>query len=87
MALIHDTAPLTVRALVQRADAIRASEVQRLFGRCPELSEKERVLIAAMSSALIGRLLHGAISKICDKAAVDHEQALSDARALSELFG
>jgi glutamyl-tRNA reductase len=87
MTLSRDTAPLTVRALVQRAEAIRESELQRLLARCPGLSERERVLIATMSTDLIQRLLHGAISKICEKAAVDRARALNDARVLSELFG
>jgi glutamyl-tRNA reductase len=86
MTLSHDTAPLSVRALVQRAEAIRESELHRLLARCPELSDRERVLIAAMSTALIQRLLHGAISKICEKAAIDRAQALNDARLLNELF-
>lgn len=86
MTLSHDTAPLDVRALVQRAEAIRENKLQRLFARCPGLTERERMLIAAMSTALIHGLLHGAISKICDKAVVDRAQALSDARVLSELF-
>jgi glutamyl-tRNA reductase len=86
MALSDDNAPLTVRALVQRAEAIRETELQRLLSRCPGLSERERMLIAAMSTTLIQRLLHGAISKICEKAEVDRAQALSDARVLNELF-
>ncbi len=87
MALSHETALSDVRALVQHAETVREHEVRRLFARCPGLSERERALIVAMSAALIGSLLHGAISKIHDKDAVDREQAVRDARALSELFG
>jgi glutamyl-tRNA reductase len=86
MGLSHITTPLAVRALVQRADAIREGELQRLFARCPGLTERERGLVESMSTALIQRLLDGAVSKIRDKAAVDREQALRDASALSELF-
>jgi glutamyl-tRNA reductase len=84
MTLSHDLAPL--RALVQRAEAIRESELRRLLARCPGLSDQEQVLVAAMSTALIQQLLYGAISKICEKATVDRAQALRDARALNELF-
>ncbi len=87
MALSHETALSDVRALVQHAETLRENEVRRLFARCPDLSERERSLIAAMSTALIGRLVYSAISKIHDKDAVDREQAVRDARALSELFG
>jgi glutamyl-tRNA reductase len=86
MALSHDPALLDVRALVQRAEAVRENEVRRLFSRCPDLTEHERSLIAAMSTALIEQFLHGPISKICDKTAIDHAQALLDARVLSDLF-
>lgn len=84
MTLSHDLPPL--RALVQRAEAIREGELRRLLARCPGLSDQEQVLIAAMSTALLQQLLYGAIAKLCEKAAVDRAQALSDARALSELF-
>lgn len=87
MALLHETALSDVRALVQRAETVRENEVRRLFARCPELTERERMLITAMSAALIGQLLHGAISKLHDKDVVDREEALRDARALNELFG
>jgi glutamyl-tRNA reductase len=86
MALSHDTALLDVRALVQRAEAVRENEVRRLFSRCPDLTERERSLIAAMSTALIEQFLLEPISKLCDKRSVDQAQALHDARALSDLF-
>jgi glutamyl-tRNA reductase len=86
MALPVDAAPPGVRSLLDWADAICESELQRLYARCPGLSERQRLLIASMSAALVQRLLHDAISKICDKAAVDRAQALREAHVLSELF-
>ncbi len=86
MKCCRDNVPLTVLAVVQRAEAIRESELRRLLSRCPGLSERERMLIAAMSTALIERLLHGAVAKISEKAVVDGAQALSDAHFLNELF-
>lgn len=87
MALLRETALADVCALVARAEAVRENEVRRLFARCPELTERERAFIAAMSAALIGQLLHGAISKIHEKDAFDREEALRHARILNELFG
>lgn len=87
MTFAGDTVPLTMHALMQRAEAIRESEFRRLLSRCPGLSERERMLIAAMSTALIAQLVHGAISKISEKALVDCAEALSDARLLNDLFG
>ncbi len=75
-----------IRSLVQRAEEVRRSELERLFARCPELSERERTLITGMSLTIISKLLHGAITKIRDKAIVDRAEALSNAQILTELF-
>ncbi len=57
-----------ISSLVQRAETIRESELERLFARCPELTERERMLITGMSLTIISKLLHSAITKIRDKA-------------------
>jgi glutamyl-tRNA reductase len=79
------TLPVIAR-LTQKAEAIRAREVQRLLARCPEFDERERTLIVGMSMTIVSKLLHSAILKIRDKAGVDRDAALSDARTLNELF-
>jgi glutamyl-tRNA reductase len=75
-----------ISSLVQRAETIREAELERLFARCPELTERERMLITGMSLTIISKLLHGAITKIRDKAIVNRAEALTDATILSNLF-
>lgn len=79
------TLPVIAR-LTQKAEAIRTAEVERLFARCPELSERERMLVTGMSMTIVSKLLHSVILKIRSKASVDHAEALSHARVLDELF-
>ena len=75
-----------ISSLVQRAETIRESELERLFARCPELSDRERMLITGMSLTIISKLLHSAITKIRDKSVVNRAEALTDAQILNDLF-
>jgi glutamyl-tRNA reductase len=75
-----------ISSLVERAETLRESELERLFARCPELTERERMLITGMSLTIVSKLLHGAIVKIRDKAIVNRVEALTDAHLLNELF-
>jgi glutamyl-tRNA reductase len=75
-----------ISSLVQRAEGLRERELERLFARCPELTDRERMLITGMSLTIISKLLHGAITKIRDKAVVNSAEALTDAHILSNLF-
>jgi glutamyl-tRNA reductase len=75
-----------IASLVQKADAIREGEIARLFARCPELTERERSLITGASLTIVSKLLHSAVTKIRDKAAENHAEALIHARMLDELF-
>ncbi len=75
-----------IASLTQRAEAIRQAEVDRLFARCPALTDRERMLITGTSLTIISKLLHNAVTKIRDKAVSDRAEALSHARMLDELF-
>jgi glutamyl-tRNA reductase len=75
-----------IEMLTQKAEAIRAAEVERLFARCPDLTERERLLVAGMTTTIVSKLLHSVILKIRQKATIDRAQALSHARVLDELF-
>ncbi len=75
-----------IASLVSKAEAIRAAELERLFARCPELSERERMLVTGMSLTIVSKLLHSAITKIRDKAVENRAEALTHARMLDELF-
>ena len=75
-----------IASLTQKADAIREAELERLFSRCPDLTERERMLITGMSMTIISRLLHTAVTRIREKAASNHAEALLHAKIVDELF-
>ena len=75
-----------ISSLTQKAEAIRESEVERLFSRCPELTERERMLITGTSLTIISKLLHTAVVKIRDKAVENRAEAMTHALILDELF-
>jgi len=75
-----------IASLVQKAETLREAEVERLFGRCPELTERERMLITGMSLTLISKLLHHPVTKIRDKAIENRAEAMTHAMMLDELF-
>ncbi|MBV9264073.1 MAG: glutamyl-tRNA reductase, partial [Candidatus Eremiobacteraeota bacterium] len=75
-----------IARLTQKAEAIRAAELERLLARCPDLNERERMLVTGMTMTIVSKLLHSAILKIREKATTGEEAALSNARVLDELF-
>jgi glutamyl-tRNA reductase len=75
-----------IASLTQKAEAIREAELERLFARCPELSERERMLVTGMSLTIVSKLLHSAIVRIRDKAVANRAEALTHATILEELF-
>jgi glutamyl-tRNA reductase len=75
-----------VSSLVQKAEAIRDAEIERLFARCPELSERERMLITGASLTIVSKMLHGIVTKLRNSAGSDREEAMSLATLLDELF-
>jgi glutamyl-tRNA reductase len=75
-----------IATLTQKAEAIRTAELERLFARCPELTERERLLITGMTMTIVSKLLHSVILKIREKATSNAAEALSHARVLDELF-
>jgi glutamyl-tRNA reductase len=75
-----------IARLTQKAEAIRAAELDRLLARCPDFDERERMLVTGMTLTIVSKLLHSAILKIREKATVDHAEALSSVRVLEDLF-
>ncbi len=75
-----------IASLTRKAEAIRQAEVERLFARCPQLTERERGLITGMSRTIVSKLLHSAIVRIRDKAVENRAEALTHAKILDELF-
>lgn len=75
-----------VSSLVQKAEAIRDSEIERLFARCPELSERERMLVTGASLTIVSKLLHSAVTKLRDRATQNQAEAVTFATLLDDLF-
>ena len=75
-----------IASLTQKAEALRTAELDRLFARCPELSEREKMLVTGMSMTIISKLLHTVVTKIRDKAVTNHPEAIEHVRLLDELF-
>jgi glutamyl-tRNA reductase len=75
-----------VSSLVQKAEALRAAEIERLFARCPALSERERMLITGASLTIISKLLHSVVTKLRERATSDRSEALTLAHVLDDLF-
>jgi glutamyl-tRNA reductase len=75
-----------IARLTQKAEAIRVAELERLLARCPDLDERERMLVTGMSLTIVSKLLHSAILRIREQATLDHPEALSTARVLDDLF-
>ncbi len=75
-----------VASLYARAEAVRAAEIERLFARCPELTERERMLITGASLSIISKLLHNAVTKLRERATADGADAKSLEAMLDELF-
>jgi glutamyl-tRNA reductase len=75
-----------VASLVHKAEAIREAEIERLFARCPDLSERERMLVTGASLTIISKLLHSVVTRLRERATSNRAEALSLARTLDELF-
>ncbi len=75
-----------VSSLVQKAESIRSVEIDKLFARCPELSERERMLITGASLTIISKLLHGVVTNLRERASSNHAEALTLATLLDDLF-
>jgi glutamyl-tRNA reductase len=57
-----------ISSIVQSADTVRERELQKLFARCPELTDREKMLITGMSLTIVSKLLHTPITNIRDRA-------------------
>jgi glutamyl-tRNA reductase len=75
-----------IASITQKAEAIRLAELSRLFGRTPELTEREKMLVTGMSMTIVSKFLHSVVVKIREKAMSNHAEAISQARMLDELF-
>jgi glutamyl-tRNA reductase len=56
----------TIRALRERAEAIRTAELHRTLAKLPDLSPREQEAIGALSAAIVNKLLHQPIARLKD---------------------
>ena len=76
----------TVTALRERADAIRAAELERFRARLETLGPRERDAVDALTRGLVNKLLHEPTVRLKDAAGTPRGERLSDAlRALFDL--
>ncbi len=66
----------TIRALRERAEAIRAAELERALSRLPNLSEREQAAVSALSAAIVNKLLHQPITTLKNPDSGDLAQAV-----------
>ncbi|HEY3230325.1 MAG TPA: glutamyl-tRNA reductase [Roseiflexaceae bacterium] len=71
----------TIRALRERAETIRAAELERALAKLPDLSPREQAAIGALSAAIINKLLHQPIATLKDP-----EAGSQLAQAVQQLF-
>ena len=75
-----------VASLTRKAEALREAEIARLFQRCPELDERQRMLVTGLSMRIISKLLHPAISSIRSGDADQLPEALVRAQLIDQIF-
>jgi glutamyl-tRNA reductase len=73
----------TIRALVERGEAIRASELERALAGV-ELGAPEREAVEAATRAIVNKLLHAPLAKL--RAEQDREAGLAQLEAARSLF-
>jgi glutamyl-tRNA reductase len=61
----QDVVP-TIRALRERAEAIRQAEIERALAKLGHLPERDQQAIVAMSAAIVNKLLHQPIAALKD---------------------
>ena len=74
----------TIAALVEKADAVRAAELQRSAGRLKDLTPEQREAVDHLSRRLVAKLLHLPIKRLKDLGVSKQNQM--QVAALRELF-
>jgi glutamyl-tRNA reductase len=82
-ATAREVAPL-VGALHDRAEAMRAAELDRVAGRLADLSDRERVAVEAATRAIVAKLLHEPTVRLKDAAGTARGDRLAE--SLRDLF-
>lgn len=78
-----DVVPV-IRSLRQKAEDIRRSELTKTFSRLPDLTEREKQIIEAMSTAIINKILNDPTLRLKEYASGDRGAVYAE--AMSKLF-
>lgn len=73
-----------IQCLFRKAEEMRTAELRRLFNRLPDLTVRERQLIEAMTSSLVGKMLSDPTLRLKEFAAAGGGRQYAE--ALSRLF-
>jgi glutamyl-tRNA reductase len=73
------------REAIPRVEEIIGEHAER-FAHCPELSERERMLITGASLTIISKLLHGGVAKLRERVSNNDAEAMTLAALLDDLF-
>jgi glutamyl-tRNA reductase len=73
-----------IRSLVDHAESIRQSELDRALARLSSLSDRDRNVVQALSVALVNKLLHDPITQL--KAGSSEHDSRVYARTVRDLF-
>ena len=74
----------TIAALREQAERIRQAELEKALGRLGGLSERERNAVAALSHAIVNKLLHAPSTRLKHAGGRSHATALRELFALTE---
>jgi glutamyl-tRNA reductase len=76
-----------IRALKTYGEEIQSKELERLYNRLPDLSPRERELIAGMAKVIVNRLLHQPVVFLKTVASEDERESAIYVNVLRNLFG
>ncbi len=76
-----------LKALGDHADRLRESELESLFDRCPDLTEKQRKAIERMAFRLQNQMLHEPRAALRSRSRNAESTRFSLSEAVAELFG
>jgi glutamyl-tRNA reductase len=74
-----------IAGLRKRAEEIRSAEIEKMFARHPDLSERQRAAIVATSVTIINKLLHAPLTRLRETVA-DSPETAGQAELLGKLF-
>lgn len=72
----------TIRALREQAEAVRLKELERSLRRMPDLTERERDLVAILTKSIVNKILHQPLREVRDP-----DLGTANAASLRRLFG